>query len=78
VRASLVVQFATKRIARAWLDREQPRDILDRKQVNIVSGAQTSCAVPAMIRTHFDGIVAWTRSHQTKGFIEAINGLISP
>ncbi len=31
--------------------------------------------VVTMIRAHFDGIVAWTRSRQTNGFIEAINGL---
>jgi transposase len=31
--------------------------------------------VAAMIRAHFDGIVNWTRSRQTSGFIEAINGL---
>ena len=31
--------------------------------------------VATMIRNHFDGIVAWTRSRQTNGFIEAINGL---
>ncbi len=24
---------------------------------------------------HFDGIVAWTQSRQTNGFIEALNGL---
>jgi len=28
-----------------------------------------------MIRNHLDGIVAWTQSRQTNGFIEAINGL---
>jgi transposase len=28
-----------------------------------------------MIRTHFDGIVAWTQTRQTNGFIEALNGL---
>jgi hypothetical protein len=33
----LVVQFTTKRTARAWLYREQLRDILDRRQFNIVS-----------------------------------------
>jgi hypothetical protein len=27
------------------------------------------------IRRHFDGIVAWTQSRQTNGYIEAINGL---
>jgi len=29
----------------------------------------------AMIRKHFDGIVAWTQTRQTTGFVEAINGL---
>ena len=28
-----------------------------------------------MIRNHFDGIVAWTQTRQTNGFIEAVNGL---
>jgi len=28
-----------------------------------------------MIRSHLDGIVAWTRTRQTNGFLEAINGL---
>jgi transposase len=28
-----------------------------------------------MIKTHLEGIVAWTRSRQTNGFLEAINGL---
>jgi transposase len=31
--------------------------------------------VAAMIRSHFDGIVNWTRSRQTSGKIQAINGL---
>jgi transposase len=31
--------------------------------------------VARMIRNHFDGIVAWTQTRQTNGFIEAINGL---
>jgi hypothetical protein len=31
--------------------------------------------VAAMIRTHFDGIVAWTQTRKTNGFIEAVNGL---
>jgi transposase len=84
----LVVQFTTKRTARAWLYREQLRDILDRKQINVVSAMLTQwCTnvmrskvepmkqVAAMIRSHFDGIVAWARSRQTSGFIEALNGL---
>lgn len=84
----LVVQFTTKRTARAWLYREQLRDILDRRQINIVSAMLAqwcTCVmrskvepmkqVAALVRAHFDGIVAWTRSRQTNGFIEAINGL---
>jgi transposase len=31
--------------------------------------------VARMIRNHFGGIVAWTQTRQTNGFIEAINGL---
>jgi transposase len=31
--------------------------------------------VAKLIRRHFDGIVAWTRTRQTNGFLEALNGL---
>ena len=31
--------------------------------------------VAQMIRSHLDGIVAWTQTRQTNGFLEAINGL---
>ena len=31
--------------------------------------------VARMILDHFDGIVAWTRTRQTNGFLEALNGL---
>ena len=31
--------------------------------------------VAALVRRHMDGIVAWTQSRQTNGFLEAINGL---
>jgi transposase len=85
---ALVAQFTSKRTARAWLYREQLRDILNRKQINIVSAMLTQwCTnvmrskvepmkdVARMIRNHFDGIVAWTQTRQTNGFIEAINGL---
>jgi transposase len=34
---ALVARFTSKRTARAWLYREQLRDILERKQINIVS-----------------------------------------
>ena len=31
--------------------------------------------VARMIKSHFDGIVAWTQTRQTNGFLEALNGL---
>jgi len=31
--------------------------------------------VARMIRKHFDGIIAWARTRQTNGFLEALNGL---
>lgn len=85
---ALVAQFTSKRTARAWLYREQLRDILQRKQIHVVSTMLSQwCAnvlrskvepmkeVARMIRNHFDGIVAWAQTRQTNGFIEAINGL---
>lgn len=84
----LVAKFTTKRTARAWLYREQLRDILERKQINVVSTMLAQwCSnvmrskvepmkeVAAMIRKHFDGIIAFAQTRQTNGFIEAINGL---
>ena len=85
---ALVAQYTTNRVARAWLYREQLRDILDRKQPNVVeamlrqwctnvmrSKVEPMKKVAALIRNHLDGIVAWSRTRQTNGFIEALNGL---
>ncbi|WP_028215681.1 ISL3 family transposase [Paraburkholderia mimosarum] len=85
---ALVANVTTKRTARAWLYREQLREILDRKQINVVSEMlEQWCTnvmrskvdpmkeVARMIRKHFDGIVAWTQTRQTNGFLEALNGL---
>lgn len=85
---ALIAQAASKRTARAWLYREHLRDILDRKQINVVSAmlkqwctnvlrsrVEPMKGVARMIRTHFDGIVAWSQTRQTNGFIEALNGL---
>lgn len=85
---ALIAQAATKRTARAWLYREHLRDILDRKQINVVSAMLKQwCTnvlrskiepmkdVARMIRKHFDGIVAWAQTRRTNGFIEALNGL---
>lgn len=78
----------TARTTRAWVYREQLRTILDRKQPNVMerelrawctgvmrSKVEEMKRVAKMIRSHLAGIVAWTRSRQTNGFIEAINGL---
>ena len=85
---ALVAQVTTKRTARAWLYKEQLREIMERKQVNVVRNMLTQWAtnvmrskvepmkaVAKMIRSHLDGIVAWTQTRQTNGFLEAINGL---
>ena len=85
---TLIAQVTTKRTARAWLYKEQLREILERKQVNVVRDLLTQWAtnvmrskveqmkeVAKLIRNHLDGIVAWTQTRQTNGFLEAINGL---
>lgn len=85
---ALARQAAGKRTLRAWQYRENLRQILQRKQPNVVRGMLESwCTgvmrskvepmkkVAKMIRSHLDGIVAWTRTRQTNGFLEAINGL---
>jgi transposase len=85
---ALVAQATTKRTARCWLYKEQLREILERKQVNVVRGMLLQWAtnvmrskvepmkeVAKMIRSHLEGIVAWTQTRQTNGFLEAINGL---
>ncbi|CAG9246088.1 hypothetical protein PUN4_1120045 [Paraburkholderia unamae] len=85
---ALLRQYTTKRTARAWLYCEQLREILERKQIHVVSESlrqwctnvmrskvEPMKEVARLIRRHFDGIVAWTQTRQTNGFIEAINGL---
>lgn len=84
----LLSRLSTKRTARAWTYREQLREILDRKQINVVSTmlwqwctnvmrskVEPMKDVASMIRNHFDGIVAWSQTQQTNGFMEALNGL---
>lgn len=85
---ALVAQVTAKRTARAWLYKEQLREILERKQINVVRNMLTQWTtnvmrskvepmkeVAKMIRSHLDGIIAWTQTRQTNGFLEAINGL---
>jgi transposase len=85
---ALIAQVTTKRTARAWLYREQLREILERRQINVVrtllaqwctnvmrSKVEPMKEVARLIRNHFEGIVAWTQTRQTNGFLEALNGL---
>jgi transposase len=84
----LIARAPSKRTARAWQYREQLREILDRKQINVMSAAlkqwcnnvmrskvEPMHVVARMIRNHFDGIVAWAQTRQNNGFLEALNGL---
>ena len=84
----LLAHMTTKRTARAWHYREQLREVLTRKQPNLVrtllnrwctnvmrSKAAAMREVAEMIRNHFEGVLSWVTSRQTIGFLEAINGL---
>ena len=85
---ALIAQLTTVRTARAWAYKEQLREILDRKQINVVramllhwctcvmrSKVEPMKNVAAMIRSNLEGIVAWAQTRQTNGFLEALNGL---
>jgi transposase len=85
---ALIAKMTVKRTARAWSYKEQLREILQRKQINVVramlehwcmcvmrSKVEPMKEVAKMIRSHLEGIVAWTQTRQTNGFLEAINGL---
>jgi len=85
---ALLTNLTTKRTARAWQYREDLREILNRKQINVVRGmlrqwctnvmrskVEPMKAVAKMIRRHLEGIAAWARSRMTNGFLEALNGL---
>ncbi len=85
---ALIAKMTVKRTARAWVYKEQLREILDRKQINVVramlahwctcvmrSKVEPMKEVAKMIRSHLEGIVAWAQTRQTNGFLEAINGL---
>lgn len=85
---ALLAHMTTKRTARAWQYREQLREILSRKQPNVVrallkqwctnvrrSKVEPMKEVASMILNHFEGVLAWVNSRSTNGFLEAINGL---
>lgn len=85
---ALIARMTTVRTARAWVYKEQLREILERKQINVVramllhwctcvmrSKVEPMKEVAQLVRRHLEGIVAWAQTRQTNGFLEAINGL---
>jgi transposase len=85
---ALIARMTTVRTARAWVYKEQLREILERKQINVVramlqhwctcvmrSKVEPMKEVATLVRKHLDGIVAWAQTRQTNGFLEALNGL---
>ena len=85
----LLAQLTSLRTARAWLYREQLREILQRKQVHVVrrmlsqwctnvmrSKVEPMKAVARMIRTHLDGMTAWVKSRQTNGFLRSLEWIV--
>lgn len=85
---ALIGRVAHVRTARAWVYKEQLREILERKQINVVrhmlehwctcvmrSKVEPMKEVAALVRRHLEGIVAWAQTRQTNGFLEALNGL---
>ena len=85
---ALLMHLTTKRTARAWQYREDLREILNRKQINVMramlqqwctnvmrSKVEPMKVVAKMVRNHLEGIVAWARHRITNGFLEALNGL---
>jgi transposase len=85
---ALIARMTTVRTARAWVYKEQLREILERKQINVVramlqhwctcvmrSKVEPMKEVATLVRQHLEGIVAWAQTRQTNGFLEALNGL---
>jgi len=85
---ALIARMTTVRTARAWVYKERLREILERKQINVVramlhhwctcvmrSKVEPMKEVAALVRRHLEGIVGWAQTRQTNGFLEAINGL---
>ena len=83
-----IAKMTSVRTARAWAYKEQLREILERKQINVVRGmiehwcicvmrskVEPMKDVAALVRRHLEGIVAWAHTRQTNGFLDAINGL---
>lgn len=81
---ALIARMTTVRTARAWVYKEQLREILERKRIHVVrdmlkhwctcvmrSRVEPMKEVAAMVRRHLEGVVAWAQTRQTNGFLEA-------
>ena len=74
--ARLGLPRATARGARLQARINVVRAMLTQWCTNVMRSKVTPMKeVAQMIRRHFDGIVAWTQTRQTNGFLEALNGL---
>lgn len=84
----LIIAPKLTRTARAWIYKEQLRELLDRKQINVMrdslkhwclcvmrSKVEPMKEVAGLVRRHMEGIVVWAQTRQTNGFLEGINGL---
>jgi len=82
---ALIARMTRVRTARAWAYKEQLREILERKQINVVrdmlkhwcacvmrSKVEPMKEVAAMVRRHLEGLVAWAQTRQTNGFLGAL------
>jgi transposase len=78
---ALVGQCATKHITRAWLIANNCAQSSTASRSTSFppcpsSGVPMSAAgVCQRDTSHFDGIIAWTQTRQTNGFVEALKGL---
>jgi len=81
-------RMTSLRTARAWMYKEQLRNILSHTNPGVVdkllrrwcasvmrSKVEPMKDVVRMIRRHWDQIVNWTRSRITNGFLESLNGV---
>ena len=73
---ALIAKMTSVRTARAWLYKERLREILERKQINVVRALlEHWCTCVRRSKVEPMKEVAWAQTRQTNGFLEAINGL---
>ena len=86
-RDALMANVTTKRTARAWVYRERLREILNRKQVNVVrlmlkpwcTNVSRSQVLPMkagarLVCSRLEGLCAWAQTRATPGGLRTLNG----